>query len=153
MTIQRGERTVDLDDEVEYGKPLPIPDQASRPFFDGTLRGELLLQRCDTCGTWMWPVRVRCIACFGDELSWAPAAGTGTVYSFTMVHQVFDPGFAGEVPYNVAFVDLTEGVRVITNIVGIADDELRIGLPVVATFEPISDEFALPKFRPAQEGE
>jgi uncharacterized OB-fold protein len=70
-----------------------------------------------------------------------------------MVHQVFDPGFAGEVPYNVAFVDLTEGVRVITNIVGIADDELRIGLPVVATFEPISDEFALPKFRPAQEGE
>jgi uncharacterized OB-fold protein len=152
MSIQRGERTVDDEEDFEYSKPIPLPDQASQPFFDGTLRGELLLQRCNTCGTWMWPVRVRCIACFGDELRWAAAAGTGTLYSFTLVHQVFHPGFAEEVPYNVAFVDLTEGVRIITNIVGVANDELRIGLPVVATFERISDDLALPKFRPAGTG-
>ena len=109
-----------------------------------------MLQRCDACGTWMWPVRARCIYCFGDDLAWTAAPGTGTLYSFTLVHQVFHPGFANEVPYNVAMVDLDEGVRMITNIVGVPDDELRVGLPLVVTFERISDELALPKFRPAE---
>ena len=66
------------------------------------------------------------------------------------MHQVFHPGFADEMPYNVAMVDLDEGVRMITNIVGLPDDELRVGLPLVVTFERISDELALPKFRPSR---
>ena len=122
-----GERIAGLDDELGYGKPIPIPDAHSQPFFDGLLRGELVLQHCGACGTWMWPVRFRCIECFSDELRWEPSSGNGTVYSFARVHQVFHPGFAGEVPYNVAMIDLDEGVRVIANVVGIADDELAIG--------------------------
>jgi uncharacterized OB-fold protein len=145
-----GERGFDSSIEVEYAKPVPRPDQHSQPFFDGTLRGELMLQRCGDCGTWMWPVRSRCIACFGADVIWAPARGTGTLYSYTLVHQVFHPGFAGEVPYNVAMIDLEEGVRMITNIVGLPNDELRVGLPVVVTFERISDDLALPKFRPVE---
>lgn len=147
-----GERGVDGGGVAfAYAKPVPRPDEASRPFYDATLRGELVLQRCTTCGRWMWPVRVRCIECFADGLEWAPAQGTGTLYSFTLVHQVFHPGFAGEIPYNVAMVDLTEGVRVITNVVGVANDALEVGMPLVATFERISDELALPKFEPSDE--
>ena len=144
-----GEMGVDGVQEIGYQKPIPEPDQHSQPFFDATLRGELLLQRCARCGTWMWPYRPRCISCLSDELAWTPAAGTGTLYSYTLVHQVFHPGFADEIPYNVAMVDLAEGVRIVTNIVGVANDQLRIGTPLVVTFERISDSLALPKFRPA----
>ena len=148
MTMQRGER-LETDEDLTYDKPVPERDEASEPFFDGALRGELMLQRCDVCGNWMWPVRVRCTACLSNKLSWAAAAGTGTLYTWTMVHQVFHPGFANEVPYNVALVDLPEGVRMFTNIVGLPDDELQVGMPLVVTFEQITDDVALPKFRPA----
>ena len=95
-------------------------------------------------------MRARCIECFSDDLAWTAARGTGTLYSYTLVHQVFHPGFASEVPYNVAMVDLDEGVRMVTNIVGLPDEELRVGMPLVVEFERISDELALPKFRPAE---
>jgi uncharacterized OB-fold protein len=145
-----GESGVDASIEVEYTKPIPRPDAHSQPFFDGSLRGELMLQRCGACSRWMWPVRARCIECFSDDLAWTAARGTGTLYSYTLVHQVFHPGFASEVPYNVAMVDLDEGVRMVTNIVGLPDEELRVGMPLVVEFERISDELALPKFRPAE---
>ncbi len=147
--IAGGERGADAAIEIEYTKPIPRPDAFSQPFYDGTRRRELMLQRCGECGRWMWPFRTRCIECFGDQLTWAAARGTGTLYSWTLVHQIFHPGFAPEIPYNVAQVDLDEGVRVITNIVGVPNDELRVGLPLVVTFERISNELALPKFRPA----
>lgn len=136
------------DVEVGYDKPIPVPDEHSAPFFAATLRGELLLQHCPACGRWMWPVRVRCVGCFADGVEWRPSAGRGTVYSFTIVHQVFHPGFAADVPYNVALVDLDEGVRCIGNLVGVAHDELRIGTPVQVEFLRISAEVALPRFRP-----
>jgi uncharacterized OB-fold protein len=135
------------DIDVEYGKPIPRPDEDSQPFFDGTLRGELTLQHCRACGQWMWPVRYRCIECFSDELTWEAAAGTGTVYSYSIVHQLVHPGFARDLPYNVAMVDLDEGVRMITNIVNVAGDEVEIGQRVEVIFEPLSDDLALPRFR------
>jgi uncharacterized OB-fold protein len=112
-----------------------------------TLRGELLLQHCEACGRWMWPVRFRCIDCMSGEVVWRPASGRGTVYTFTVIHQLFHPGFAAEVPYNVAVIDLDEGVRCYSTMVEVASDDLRIGDPVEVVFERISPEFALPKFR------
>jgi uncharacterized OB-fold protein len=137
--------------EVEYGKPVPAPDEASRPFFEGTLRGEIMLQRCRACGFWMWPVRVRCIDCFSDDLAWDAASGMGTLYSFTIVHQVVHAGFANDVPYNVAMVDLREGVRIVASVTAAAAD-LRIGMPLVAAFDNITDAVALPRFRPVTAG-
>lgn len=137
------------DIEIDYDKPLPVPDEHSAPFFEATLRGELLLQHCTACGRWMWPVRFRCIDCMGDTVEWRPASGRGTVYSFTIIHQVFHPGFATSVPYNVAMIDLDEGVRMISNVIDVPNDELRIGQPVEVVFERISAEFALPRFRRA----
>ena len=85
--------------------------------------------------------------CFSADLEWAPAGGRGALYSFALMHQVYDPAFADEVPYNIAVVELDEGVRMTTNVVGCANEELWIGMPLEVTFEHVSDEVAIPKFR------
>jgi uncharacterized protein len=135
-------------------KPVPVADAASRPFFAAAARGVLLVRRCRACETFMsptggigTPLRPRCVRCFSTELEWAPAGGRGTLYSFALMHQVYDAAFAQDVPYNIAVVELEEGVRLTTNVVGCPNDELWIGMPLEVTFERVSDEVAIPKFR------
>jgi uncharacterized OB-fold protein len=131
-------------------KPAPIPDARSQPFFDAAARDELALQRCDICGTWMWPVRPRCISCFADAPPFALASGRATLYSYSFVHRTYDPAFADEVPYNVVLVDLEEGVRVLSNVVGVKHEDLQIGMPLRVVFERVGD-VSIPKFRPDRE--
>lgn len=133
----------------EYQKPLPVPDEASQPFFTGARERRLMIQRCSACGMFMWPVKTRCINCLGAEIDWIQASGQGTLYSFVLMHQVLHPGFADAVPYNIAEVDLVEGLRIISNIVDCPNDQLRIGMALEVTFEDITDEITLPKFKPA----
>lgn len=130
-------------------KPVPVPDEVSAPFFDGVRQDRLILQHCATCDRWSFPVRERCPHCFAAKLAWRPASGRATLYTFTIMHQVMNPGFATSVPYNVAQVDLDEGVRMTTNIVDIANDQLRIGMKLQAVFEDAGDGVKLPKFKPA----
>ena len=137
-------------DTSDYQKPLPVPDEDSQPFFAGAREQKLMIQHCSTCGTAMWPVKTRCINCLEAELTWVQASGQGTLYSFVLMHQVYHPGFASEVPYNIAEVDLAEGLRIITNIIGCPNDQLRIGMSLEATFEALADEITLPKFKPAR---
>ena len=108
-----------------------------------------MVQKCSACSMVMWPVKPRCNNCLSEDLMWTPVSGKGTLYSFTLMHQVFHPGFAAEVPYNIAEVDLEEGLRIITNIVGCDNADLQIGMPVKVTFEDVTDEVTLPKFKPA----
>ena len=136
-------------------KPIPVPDAISAPFFDGALRGELMLQRCKACGTFMSPIayigvplRARCVTCFSADLEWAPSCGRATLFSFAVVHQAYDEAFAAEVPYNIAVVETEEGVRITSQVVDCAGDELRIDMPLQVVFERMSDEVAVPKFRP-----
>ena len=130
-------------------KPVPVPDELSAPFFDGARQGRLMLQHCTGCDRWSWPVRERCPYCFATKLVWRQASGRGTLYTFTIMHQVMNPGFASAVPYNVAQVDLHEGVRVTSNIVRIGNDALRIGMKLEAVFEDVGEGVSIPKFRPA----
>jgi hypothetical protein len=81
-------------------------------------------------------------------LEWAPASGRGEVYSYTTVFRPPTRDFQPDVPYVVAVVELTEGVRVISHIVDCPPDRVRIGMPVEVSFERVSDEIALPQFRP-----
>src|SRR5215207_2838725 len=116
-------------------KPVPVPDEGSRPYFEGARRGELLVQRCTRCGAYAGQpvygtVPARCTRCLHDTLTWVAASGRATLYSFGIMHTAFHPGFAGELPYNVAVVELEEGVRMTTNVVGCANEELRIGMPL-----------------------
>jgi uncharacterized OB-fold protein len=130
-------------------KPVPVPDERSSPFFDGAREGRLMLQHCAGCGKWSFPVRERCPFCFAAALEWRPASGRGRLYTFTIMHQMFHPGFAAGGPYNVAQVDLAEGVRITSNVVGVQADALRIGMALEAVFEDAGDGVRLPKFRPA----
>jgi uncharacterized OB-fold protein len=98
------------------------------------------------------PLRPRCVACFSGDLEWAQAGGRGTLYSYVVMHQVYDPAFADEVPYNIAIVELEEGPRMMSNVIDCPNEELEIGMPLEVTFEQASDEVALPKFRPAANG-
>ena len=129
-------------------KPVPIPDSVSAAFFDGARDGRLMLQHCTSCGGWSFPVRERCPHCFAGNLGWRAASGRGTLYTFAIMHQVMNPGFADSVPYNVAQVDLEEGVRMVSNVVGVANDALRIGMKLEVCFENVGDGVCVPKFRP-----
>lgn len=140
-------------DASAYQKPLPIPDEDSQPFFAGARERRLMIQCCSTCGTFMWPVHTHCINCLGADITWVRASGRGTLYSFALMHQVFHPGFASEIPYNLAEVDLAEGLRILTNITGCPNDQLRIGMPLEVTFEVLTDEITLPKFKPVGQSE
>lgn len=130
-------------------KPVPVPDEASAPFFEGAREGRLMLMRCRACGAWRAPARDRCDVCWSTDTEWAQASGRGTVYAFGIMHQVYHPAFAAEVPYNVAVVELDEGVRLTTTITGCPNDAIRVGMPVEVVFEPAGDAVTLPKFRPA----
>lgn len=129
-------------------KPVPVPDEISVPFFDGARDGRLMLQYCSECDGWSFPVRERCPHCFAAPLQWRQASGKGTLYTFAVMHQVMNPGFAGAVPYNVSQVDLAEGVRMISNIVGVPNSALRIGMALEVLFEHVGDGVHVPKFRP-----
>jgi uncharacterized OB-fold protein len=132
-------------------KPIPLPDEASQPFFDGAREHRLMIQKCTSCGAVMWPVKSRCDNCLAASVTWIQARGKGTLYSFVLMHQVYHPGFAATVPYNIAQVDLVEGLRMISNVVGCSNENLRIGMPLEVTFEDVSEAVTLPKFKPADQ--
>ena len=128
-------------------KPLPQISTEMAPFFEAARRQQLVVQRCRGCGTLRFPARDRCSACLAREAEWVPVSGKGTVFSFAVMHQVYHPGFAAEVPYAVVLVALDEGPRMISNVVGVPPSEIRVGTPLQVVFEAVSPEVTLPKFR------
>jgi uncharacterized OB-fold protein len=134
-----------------YSKPLPVLDARSRPWWDAAKRHELLIQSCDECGRLTLPPAPNCPRCRGTVLSWAPASGKGQIWSWTVFHKSYFAGFAADVPYAVAIVELEEGPRLWTQIVGVPTSDLRIGMPVEATFDDVTDEITLVKFKPSQQ--
>ena len=137
-----------------HSKPVPIPDEASAPFFEGAANGKLMLRRCRACGTFMWPVTrfgstvvARCTSCLSGEVEWAAASGRGTLYTFALMYQPYDSAF--EIPYNLCVVELAEGVRTTTvNVVECPNEDLRIGMELEVVFED-REGVSLPMFRPA----
>ncbi len=129
-------------------KPLPQVSPEMAPFFAAARRHQLVVQRCRGCGAHRFPARDRCSACLSREAEWMPASGRGTVFSYAIMHQVYHPGFAAEVPYAVVVVELEEGARVLSNVVGCPAREVVVGMPLEVVFEDVTPEVTLPKFRP-----
>ncbi|WP_405658701.1 Zn-ribbon domain-containing OB-fold protein [Streptomyces sp. NBC_01166] len=123
-----------------------VPDAETQPFWDGIAAGELRLQRCGDCDRAVFYPRALCPHCFGERLDWVTSPGTGTVYSYTVAHRAFSPS-AGDPPYTVALIDLDEGVRMMSRIVGGAP--VRIGDRVELEITRLGGEEspALPCFR------
>lgn len=133
---------------MSYSKPIPAISREMRPFFEAAKRRQLVMQRCSTCGSYRFPARPLCSSCLSDQATWEQVSGKGEVLSYTIMHQVYHPGFASEVPYAIVLVQLVEGPRLISNLVGVPSDQVRIGMPVEVVFEDISEEVTLPKFAP-----
>jgi uncharacterized OB-fold protein len=129
--------------------PQPLIDSDSRPYWEGLARGELRIQQCDNCSRHVFYPRSICPHCFSQKLSWITAAGRGTIYSYTVVHQAYG-AFADIVPFVIAIVELEEKVRMMTRIVNTPREEIAIGKPVRITFHKISDEVTLPYFQLAE---
>lgn len=129
--------------------PAPAADWETRAYWEGAVRGELVLQRCGACGAVQHRPRALCVSCFAGEISHFVASGRGRVHTFTVTRQNQAPGFAKACPYVLAYVELEEGPRLLTNVVGCDPAEVRIGMPVVVEFAATDGEFPVPVFRPA----
>jgi uncharacterized protein len=132
-----------------YTKPIPTITPDLQPFFAAAQRRQLVVQRCGGCGALRFPAREICSSCLSRQVEWVPVSGRGEIFSFNVMHQVYHPGFATEVPYAVVVVKLDEGAKMISNLVGVALPDIRIGMRVEVVFEDVSDDVTLPKFRPA----
>jgi uncharacterized OB-fold protein len=137
-----------MQDSGEYSKPLPIRDAENAPYYDALQRHEMRLQRCQN-GHFRYPVSPICPDCLSPDFTWEPVSGHGTLYSFVIVHQLYDSGFKDQLPYNVGVVELDEGPRLVTNIVGCANEDLAVGMAVRVLYEDVTPEFTLAKFAPA----
>jgi uncharacterized OB-fold protein len=119
-----------------------------RPFWDACKAHRLLLPYCRACGKPHLPPGPVCPFCFGDAFEWRAASGRGTISTWVVVHQPWFAAFKDDLPYNVVQVELEEGPRMTSSVVGLAHDELRVGLPVRVTFDDVTGDITLPRFRP-----
>ena len=137
-----GERTL-----TTYEGPLPKPDRDSQAYWEAARRHELVLQQCNDCEKFRFYPRVICPHCMSERFEWRQSSGHGVVYSFTVVHRPPTPFFRDKVPYVVALIDLQEGVRMMSNVVGCDPGDVKIGDHVEVIFEDINEEITLPKFK------
>jgi hypothetical protein len=138
---------------------IPVPDPANADdarFWDALRAGELRIQRCAACGAFRHPPRPQCARCGASGSDWPVVAGTGEVWSYTIVHPPTLPAFADRVPYGAVVVRLDEGVFLVSNLVDCPVDEIEVGQRVelvltrVAADPEAGGDFVLPLFRRAR---
>ncbi len=129
------------------GKSLPVVNSVDREFWEAAARRELRLQKCRTCGVLQFFPRIACTGCLGGDLEWVQVSGKGKVHTFSLCRVPRNRAFMDEVPIYVAEVELDEGVRMITRIVGDNRDQVTLGAPVTVTFLDTEDpDIKLPVF-------
>jgi uncharacterized OB-fold protein len=126
--------------------PLPRPTSLSKPYWDACKAGKLTVQRCQDCETLTFIPQPCCGNCLSENLVWVESSGRGTLYSYTTVYRPQQPSF--EVPYTVVVVELEEGYFMLSNLIGVAPEDVKIGTPLEVSFEERSEEITLPMFRP-----
>ncbi|MEU3603862.1 bifunctional MaoC family dehydratase N-terminal/OB-fold nucleic acid binding domain-containing protein [Streptomyces sp. NPDC035033] len=131
-------------------RPRPVINRDNAGFWEGVAAHRLLIQRCTACGTLRFPWLPGCGACGAPEWEAVEASGEGTVFSYVVMHHPPFPAF--DPPYAVGLIELAEGVRMISNVVGVPYGEVRIGMPVRLEFRRVDEELELPVFRAVADG-
>lgn len=126
--------------------PHATPGPLTAPFWQGCAEGRLLFQRCASCAAANFPPAELCRQCLSTELDWECSAGSGVVYSWTVVHRGVTPVF--ETPYAPAIIDMDEGYQILTNVIDTDIALLRVGLAVTVDFRAVGDDLWLPYFKP-----
>jgi uncharacterized protein len=130
-------------------KPVRVPDELSRPFWDAAKERRLAIQRCGSCGYYNHPPRIFCDACLGRELHFEPVSGRGIVYSFTVMHQRDVAGFEEDAPFINLVVELAEQrqLMMVSNLPITQRAEVSIGASVEVVFEDRGEGVVVPQFR------
>ena len=130
-------------------KPVPRPAPESVPYWQAAREHRLALPRCEACEAFWFPPSRSCPHCLSPDFKFENVSGRGKIYSFVTFHRVYHPAFEAEVPYVVALVELEEGPRLLTNILGVSADQVACDTAVEVVFDDVSDEFSVPKFKVA----
>ena len=128
-------------------KQFPLITASNKAFWDAAKKHELVAYKCLNCGA-LYSQAIDCVSCDSPRMDWVKVSGRGEVFTFCIYHQAFHPAWKDDIPYNVAYVKLDEGPLLLTNIVGCANKDIHIGMPVEVVFEDINEEITLPKFKP-----
>jgi len=137
---------------ADYKRPLPIPNQDTKEFWDGCKNHELRIQKCLNCSRYRFEPSFICPWCMSLNTEWVKVSGKGSVYSFVVYRQPSEPAFADMVPYVVALIELEGiGVRMISNIIDCQPEEVKIGMKVEVVFDDVTEKVTLPKFRTRRE--
>jgi uncharacterized OB-fold protein len=129
--------------------PLPQPDALTRPFWEACRRRTLEVRCCESCRHLFLPPGPRCPRCWSERIAGRAVSGEGTVFSFAVYRRTYHPALPA--PYVVALIELEEGPRLISNIVGCAPEAVAVGMPVRVRFDDVG-EFTLPRFEPSDRG-
>jgi uncharacterized OB-fold protein len=133
----------------KMGLPIPkFPEPDTEPFWDATKDHQLKYQVCDDCGGVVWHPRRHCTHCTSLNLSWKTSKGEGTVYTFSIVRQNYHPAFREMIPYVVAWIDVDEGFRMLSNVVDVDAETVEVGQRVRVRWLD-QEGLALPAFTPA----
>ena len=135
----------------DYAKPLPRGADVHGEFYQFCTQHELGFQRCQGCGAWRHMPPESCAACGSFHWRWERSSGTGQVLSWTVMHRAMHPGFAPDVPSATVVIELAEGVRMVSQVLDLAPEQRRVGLPVEVVCDDVTPEVTLPKFRPLSE--
>ena len=130
-------------------KPVPEVQPWSARFWEGTREGKFLIQTCKDCRAKIFYPRKYCPECWSGNLGWMQASGNAKIFSFSTAYSMVEPKFMDELPYTIAYVDLEEGIRMMTRIVECDPADIKIGMEVEVTFFQRGD-FYLPYFRPVK---
>lgn len=132
-------------------RPIPdVNDPLTAPFWAAAREGRLVVQHCLTCDEYRWPPLANCPNCLERDSEWAEMAPAGTIWSYAVYRRALHPAFADEIPYIVAVVELEHGLHMTGNVVD-DPEQVSIGAPVKAVFDPLTDEVTLVKWALTEE--
>jgi uncharacterized OB-fold protein len=141
-----------MSDWTKVTRPIPVPNEWTKPFWDAARRNVLELQRCQSCGHFQHPPYATCVQCMGIDLKFEPVRGEGAIYAYTIMYHTGDKRFASAVPYASIVVELDDapGALMAGNLLEAEYTDAKVGRRVEVIFEPLNDSITLPQFRLAR---
>ena len=138
-----------MSDWSKVTRPIPVPNEWTKPFWEAAKQGVLALQRCQSCGHFQHPPYATCVHCMSIDLRFEPVHGTGTIYSYTIMYHTGDKRFAAAVPYASIIVELdaAKGALLVGNLLDVPYTEAKVGRRVEVVFETRNEDITLPQFR------
>ena len=153
MEYSRARETMTMSEWSRVTRPIPVPNEWTKPFWDSAKRGVLALQRCQTCKHFQHPPYATCVRCMAIELAFEPVSGKGQIYAYTIMYHAGDKRFAAAIPYASIIVELDDapGALMAGNLLEAEYTEAKVGRRVEVVFEPLNDDITLPQFRLARD--